>query len=866
MRFHSSCITKRDRYVLVGLSVLLLAYMAFLTGGTLIFGSMVDWVSQHSVVPEYFRQHFYNTGELLPQFTSNLGAGQNIYNFAYYGYLNPIILVSYLMPHVPMDLFVSLSSALMMILSVWLFLIWLRYLQFHTKKMGMVLYDAPIQVATVLFAFASPLVYQSHKQIMFVDYMPFLILALIGVDRVFAWGKKGLLAVSVAALFLTSYFFAVPALVMLSVYGIFRYLTAAEYSWKSFFKEAGGFAVSVVTGVLLSGIVILPSLYAILSGRSEKGQKDVFLRLVIPEFPIKAILYSAYGIGMTAIAVIALVCLLIRRNNEQSSHVIHAGRFLAGMILICASTPIIRLALNGFLYARTKALIPFVPVLALVIAMFLTNIRRSVISLRRVTHASLIALALAIAYGLMSGYWRETLLLTGDMALTIGCMFLAHHKKKPVILYAPLIAVAFGTMLYCNNMDKFVKKEYRSEIYAIERLGLINDTLMSDPEMYRSNDLMEYKYTSNQVYNPNYRSMGYYSSLYNRNFRKLVYSDLGLANPTVNDISFSTTPDVLFEMLMGVRYVSGPGRLPAGYEEVASVVRPVSRYGIGRSCHAYSLGFAMSRKMSLREYETLSPMDRELALLQFAVVDEDLPDVYTTQFEKISLTTDFGFTEADGLLHVAPGKSTKLFTLDIPDSLHEYIYVVTMHISERKNKRCEIIVNETRNALSGFENSSPNDNFDFRFVISSNEPCNQLTFEFPANQEYFCTKPEIYRIPCDTVFAMKDSVDMVTDLTEEASNRFTGQIHVDSDSVLCFTFPFDEGFSMVIDGKETTPIMVDNGFVGAYLTAGDHDIELLYRAPLFREGAVMSILGCLLLLILHWDSHRPCRKKCRNAE
>ena len=54
-----------------------------------IFGAKVDWLSQHSVLPDYFRQQFYATGKLFPEFAANLGGGQNIYHFAYYGLYSP---------------------------------------------------------------------------------------------------------------------------------------------------------------------------------------------------------------------------------------------------------------------------------------------------------------------------------------------------------------------------------------------------------------------------------------------------------------------------------------------------------------------------------------------------------------------------------------------------------------------------------------------------------------------------------------------------------------------------------------------------------------------------------------------------------
>ena len=58
-----------------------------------VFGANVDWISQHSVLPEYFRQQFYDTGQLFPEFAANIGGGQNIYNFSYYGLYSPLILL-----------------------------------------------------------------------------------------------------------------------------------------------------------------------------------------------------------------------------------------------------------------------------------------------------------------------------------------------------------------------------------------------------------------------------------------------------------------------------------------------------------------------------------------------------------------------------------------------------------------------------------------------------------------------------------------------------------------------------------------------------------------------------------------------------
>ena len=111
-------------YWILFAGALLLCWLFVLQYG--IFGSRVDWVSQHSVLPDYFRQRFYATGNLFPDIAWNLGGGQNIYNFSYYGLFSPIILFSYLLPFVPMDLYIMISSMAAYGVSAVLFYHWIK--------------------------------------------------------------------------------------------------------------------------------------------------------------------------------------------------------------------------------------------------------------------------------------------------------------------------------------------------------------------------------------------------------------------------------------------------------------------------------------------------------------------------------------------------------------------------------------------------------------------------------------------------------------------------------------------------------------------------------------------------------------------
>ena len=128
-----------------------------------VFGAKVDWISQHSVLPDYFRQQFYETGELFPEFAANIGGGQNIYHFAYYGLYNPLLLPSYLLPSVKMSDYMMAVQLLALAASVILMYRWLGKRGFPEKIcVG----------AAVVFLLSGPMIFHSYNQIMFVNYMP----------------------------------------------------------------------------------------------------------------------------------------------------------------------------------------------------------------------------------------------------------------------------------------------------------------------------------------------------------------------------------------------------------------------------------------------------------------------------------------------------------------------------------------------------------------------------------------------------------------------------------------------------------------------------------------------------------------------
>lgn len=65
-------------------------------------------------------------------------------------------------------------------------------------------------------------------------------------------------------------------------------------------------------------------------------------------------------------------------------------------------------------------------------------------------------------------------------------------------------------------------------------------------------------------------------SVFNKPYLNMCNYDLQLSNPTVNDISITSSNDVLFKTLMGVKYIASTTTAPAGYKAI--VRQAMSRY------------------------------------------------------------------------------------------------------------------------------------------------------------------------------------------------------------------------------------------------------------------------------------------------
>ena len=485
-----------------------------------IFGAKVDWLSQHSVLPDYFRQQFYATGKLFPEFAANLGGGQNIYHFAYYGLYSPLILPSYLLPFVKMSDYIMAVSITGLTASVLLFYYWLK-----SRKT-----DAGTAfILSLMFLLAGPMIGQYSGQIMFVDYMPFLCLALIGVDRYFEQEKSGLFTISVFLMIMTSFYFSIGGMLALVLYGLHRYFEQREecrVTVSTFLIDGLCFVRPMLLAVLMGSFFLVPTALALTGGRS-KGQNISLASFIIPQITVERFAYSIYGIGLTTLVITVLLTGLLYRKVYE--------KVLTYGCVIVLAIPVFAYLLNGGLYIRDKVFIPLLPLLCYLISIYLEKCRKRELSFIAgivpyiiTTIFVYIARNQFVSKGIGKSIWKvllaESILFL--ICYVLYCVMKRYHKEAKEILMLALpsvicLAVTMNTF-YQMNPDRYVSRKLYRDVVGEQNRQAVKEALKDDDGYYRTEQMGsddENAADLNRIWDVDQNITSIYSSAYNSEYQ-----------------------------------------------------------------------------------------------------------------------------------------------------------------------------------------------------------------------------------------------------------------------------------------------------------------------------------------------------------
>lgn len=822
--------TKKDiLYCLIPV-LLFLILVNLLTNGSYLFGSQIDWSNQHTIIPDIFRSLFYSTKDLLPDFILNIGNGQNIYNLAYYGFLSPITIISYLLPTVDMNTYITISTILTTIISTILLYTFLRKQKF-TSEVSL--------ISSVLFITSSCVSFHTHRHVMFINYLPFLILGLFGVDKKLTSNKGWLLTLSVFLMIMTSFYFSVGGILTLIIYGYYKYLRSIKkVTLKSLLPVSVSLLTPVIIGIFLSGILTIPTFMTLITNRETTNTiitlKDLFNINTPSNY-----LYSSYGIGLTAILIPAIISFFKRKKENI---------FLIITLIVLGVLPLSNYVLNGFMYIDSKSLIPLIPLYIYIIATFIKDILD-----KKINYKILIPLTILISlFIILSKYQTKIFII--EMIIILTTIFLYEITNKKNIITIPLIILSFATCYQINNQEYFVlKKSYEHQTSTAKEL--IDLITTNDKTIYRISNNYESKDNVNNIYsNIKYNTSTIYSSVSNKDNKEVYYNTLKNNNPSRNNMLITSSENIFSLMLMNNKYLISRSTELHGYEKVYETDEGIRIY---KNENVLPIAFATSNIMSYEEFTKLNNAEANEALLNVIVADTKSNHDFVTNITKTNIELKDIFNDFNPTIKEANSITFKIdkeqkVEYKLPKKYRNKILFISFKMN--KNNNCKIgdqiiKINNIENKLTCSSWKYHNNNNEFNYVLSEK---NLNTLYISLNKGTYNLKDlQISYMDPAHIENINSKID-IFDIDEQNTKGdfITGAIDVTKDGYFIASIPYDQGFTIKVDGQQIPYERVDNGFLGFKITKGTHDIEIEYNSPYKKLGIAITLVGLIMYALV----------------
>ncbi|MDO4343233.1 MAG: YfhO family protein [Eubacteriales bacterium] len=289
----------------------------------------------------------------------------------------------------------------------------------------------------------------------------------------------------------------------------------------------------------------------------------------------------------------------------------------------------------------------------------------------------------------------------------------------------------------------------------------------------------------------------------------------------------------LFNDVFGIRYVMSKTAGDTLYQmEKVDYEEPLSLY---RNDGALSVGFMVSSDIKAWDINDKLPMKVQD---DFAVLATGVPFFYTLR-EAYSLEEGPTY-----IIRLHPGEQTYIeFTKNV-----ESLTIKTPQYEKT-------ISNFTTNV------------FNLGMVTEEGEASKaNITIKYKENDQtpvpvrvYTCTDEEYQAVYEKLAANQMENV-------QESGNKLSGTIHADQAGTLLLTIPYDEGWSVLVNGEKTETYRVGEALTGLDLDAGDYEISMTFTPQGLWIGSILTLAAVLLFLASCYAEGRWEKKKLEEKQ
>lgn len=694
---------------------------------------------------------------------------------------------------------------------------------------------------------------------MWLDCVALLPLIFLGIERIIYEKKWGLYLGAFTISILANYYIAF----MIAIFTIFYYIYILLCNNKDkrllgIIKEnKSNFWLYVrmsLIAVLISGIIIIPTIYSLANSKGQLYNSDslnmymyfdyftLFSKNILGAFSMDELTGGAPNIYSGIITLILVIVYFFNKNISKREK-IYTGLFLL-LFFICFYFNTINLGLHML---QTPMSFPF---RYSFIFSFLTLILayKSVNNIENLNHKYLLYITIALIFIFMivnqNSYeylanWKVFITL---IFLVMYSIYISKiralgklgHISLYLLICTELVINSYLLMVWMPYGDRDVYRKH------IEQYSAIHDYIKEiDKGLYRISYSNRKSLDDSLMYN--FAGLEHYSSVGEKSTEKFL-SLMGYDGYPLIEYGDGTLLD---NSIFGVKYI-----LATQYKEFYKNINTINNILLYENPYALSIGYISNEK----------------------ILDYNNDDLYNTPFENQNYI--FGlitgneapyYSQADYEIGESSNIDIKEYDTSITLKLiedNEYGYI-DFHIKTINKPIYSYIPSGVRNSSTIFtvNDSDINmSNSNINYIGYSN---NEIILKIIMNNgELNIDKNFLYYLNDELV---KEELlklsDNMLNVTEYKNNYIKGNIKLEKNGILFTTIPYDIGWKIYINGKESKAKKVFDTLMAIPLAVGDNEIEFKYISPGFTMGIVISVIGILLLSIEILRSIMI-RKKC----
>ena len=854
--------TRKKYFFPVLLTGLFILFILTVVPKDTFYGSYTDWLSQHVRLAETIRDTCIEQKTLVPAFLP-LGSGSNGYQFSYYGYLRPDIVIGCLLPSVPMVYLLIGYMLAGYLCSVLLFYYFLK------SEDGI---DSLSAFAGSLLFMTAACFFHTHRQVMFVNYMPFLILALIAVKK----RRFRFLPLILFFIYVNSFYYSIACLAVIGWYWLRQEgLTFWKKGFPCFLKSA-------FLSIGMAAILLIPTGLVILEHRRASA------RLSLPEIfgvslNLQSILYSPYGMGLTAVCLYALILGVTSKKYRTDSI----------FLLIISTWFFASWVLNGTLYARAKILIPFVPLILLQCTKILSLLRQGDVVPNLASapedigqeplHWKLwpcLIIAAFLPAWMYSGNFKWIAADIGILAFVAIWQKIRCSQKTDQLrfLVSHLLLCIMPCVLFLQTMqtEDFVDK---NDVFEQEIAASDTDTPAMDP-LYRYDSLADVLASCNLTPDTTVQKSGMYSSITNKDYSNLYYDTFHSAVQINNRLAVLPSANPFLLNFLGVRYLqTTEDNIPCGYQIVSQAEK--GRIVFAENKNVLPIAYVTGSCITDSQFLRLNQYDRLDAITRYTVVPDSEDTVvsdnedtavsdgeatavsdgevtavsdyakgmkeYAPAFKDLVLPDTIRVTKTNGGYLLDVKKETSV-TMALEHTLKDKILLLDFDVINHGKNAVVIDINSMRNKLSGAYAPYPNENDTFHYQLSDSKGKGLKNIKFQFSKGKYFIRNITWHLYDEQLLGEKQYTPVENHDTK-GSEILSCTADAAADGYFVTSIPLQKGMEITVDGKNVPILKINQAFAGVKLEKGTHDIRILFHAPGQKAGYVISILCFLIYLI-----------------